>query len=50
MLAAVYSDASTIVLRLSYGSKISTFHQKPSEQCIVFYKTMQLLFWFTQLN
>lgn len=40
----------TIVSRLSYGGKISTFHQKLSKQFLVFYKTMQLLLWFIQLN
>lgn len=49
MLAAVYSGASAIVFCLSYGGKISTFHQKPSKQFLVFYKTMQLLLWFIQL-
>lgn len=38
----------TIVLSLFYGGKISTFHQKPSIQFLV-YKTMQLLLWFIQL-
>lgn len=48
MLEAVYSGASAIVLSLFYGRKISTFHQKPSKQFLV-YKTMQLLLWFIQL-